>query len=105
MAKLVYATADGVVKKSFRNGGYGNFVVIDHGNGYSTAFGHMLKYLVHKGDRVERGQLIGLIGNTGRSTGPHLHYEVRLDHKAINPYKFLKIASIAGKLSSSQEKK
>ncbi len=100
----IYATADGVVKKSFRNGGYGNFVVIDHGNGYSTAFGHMLKYLVHKGDRVKRGQLIGLIGNTGRSTGSHLHYEIRLDHRAINPYKFLKIAGMSGELFSSREK-
>jgi murein DD-endopeptidase MepM/ murein hydrolase activator NlpD len=101
----VYATADGVVKKSFRNGGYGNFVVIDHGNGYTTAFAHLQKYVVHKGDRVERGQLIGLIGNTGRSTGPHLHYEVALDNKPINPYSFLKIAGLSGDSSSSPVKK
>jgi murein DD-endopeptidase MepM/ murein hydrolase activator NlpD len=101
----VYATADGVVKKAFRNGGYGNFVVIDHGNGYTTAFAHMQKYVVHKGDRVERGQLIGLIGNTGRSTGSHLHYEVALDNKPINPYSFLKIAGLSGGASSSPEKK
>jgi murein DD-endopeptidase MepM/ murein hydrolase activator NlpD len=101
----IYATADGVVKKAFRNGGYGNYVLIDHGNGYTTAFAHMQKYVVHKGDRVERGQLIGLIGNTGRSTGSHLHYEVALDKKPINPYNFLKIASLSGGSSSSPEKK
>jgi murein DD-endopeptidase MepM/ murein hydrolase activator NlpD len=101
----IYATADGVVKKAFRNGGYGNFVVIDHGNGYTTSFAHMQKYLVQKGDRVERGQIIGLIGNTGRSTGSHLHYEVALDNKPINPYNFLKVADLSEKSLSSSEKK
>lgn len=100
----IYATADGLVKKAFRNGGYGNFVVIDHGNGYTTSFAHMQKYLVQKGDRVERGQIIGFIGNTGRSTGSHLHYEVALDNKPINPYNFLKVADLSEKLSSSEKK-
>lgn len=90
----IRATADGVVKKAFRNGGYGNYVMIDHGNGYTTAFAHMEKYLVRRGDRVKRGQVIGLVGNTGRSTGPHLHYEVALDGKTINPYNFMKIAKL-----------
>ena len=96
----VYATAEGVVKKAFRNGGYGNYVLIDHGNGYTSSFSHLQKYMVHKGDRVERGQLIGLIGNTGRSTGSHLHYEIALNNKPINPYKFLKVANLVhnGKL-------
>ena len=101
----IYATADGVVKKAFRNGGYGNYVLIDHGNGYTSSFSHMQKYLVHKGDRVERGQLIGLIGNTGRSTGSHLHYEIALGKKPINPYKFLKVAHLAKMSTPSQEKK
>jgi murein DD-endopeptidase MepM/ murein hydrolase activator NlpD len=101
----IYATADGVVIKSYRNGGYGNYVTIDHGNGYTTSFAHMKKYLVQKGDRVERGQVIGLVGNTGRSTGPHLHYEIALDDKVINPYKFMKIASLLEKSSSLPEKK
>ncbi|MGB3221611.1 MAG: M23 family metallopeptidase [Desulforhopalus sp.] len=101
----IYATADGVVKKAFRNGGYGNFVVIDHGNGYTTSFAHMQKYIVQKGDRVERGQTIGFIGNTGRSTGSHLHYEVALDNKPINPYNFLKVADLSEKSLSSLEKK
>lgn len=90
----IKCTADGVVKKAFKNGGYGNFVMIDHGNGYTTSFAHMQKYLVHRGDRVRRGQVIGLVGNTGRSTGPHLHYEVALDGKTINPYNFMKIATL-----------
>lgn len=101
----IYATADGVVIKSFRNSGYGNYVVIDHGNGYTTSYAHMQKYLVQKGDRVERGQVIGLVGNTGRSTGPHLHYEIALDDKVINPHNFMKVASLLEKSSSLPEKK
>lgn len=95
----IHATADGVVKKACRNGGYGNYLLIDHGNGYTTSFSHMKKYLVHKGDRVERGQVIGLVGNSGRSTGSHLHYEIALDNKTINPYKFLQAARFAKKPS------
>ncbi|MCP4340620.1 MAG: M23 family metallopeptidase [Desulfobulbaceae bacterium] len=90
----ILATADGVVKKAFRNGGYGNYVLIDHGNGYTTSFSHMQKYLVRKGDKIQRGQLIGLVGNSGRSTGSHLHYEIALDKKTINPYNFLEVASM-----------
>jgi murein DD-endopeptidase MepM/ murein hydrolase activator NlpD len=101
----IHATADGVVKKAFRNGGYGNYVLIDHGNGYTTSFSHMQKYLVHKGDRVKRGQLIGLVGNSGRSTGSHLHYEIALDNKTINPYNFLKVANLPKVPTSSPEKK
>lgn len=101
----IYATADGVIKKACRNGGYGNFVLIDHGNGYTTSFSHLQKYLVRKGDRIERGQAIGHVGNSGRSTGPHLHYEISLDKKTIDPYKFMKIASLSKLLSASSEKK
>ena len=100
----IYATADGVVSNAFRNGGYGNYVLIDHGNGYSSAYAHMQKYMVHKGDRVKRGQLIGLIGNTGRSTGSHLHYEILLNGTAVNPYKFLKVANFAKQSSPSSSK-
>lgn len=91
----IYATADGVVSNAFRNGGYGNYLLIDHGNGYASAYAHLQKYVVHKGDRIKRGQLIGLIGNTGRSTGSHLHYEIMLNGTAVNPYKFLKVANFA----------
>lgn len=91
----IYATADGVVVNAFHNGGYGKYVLIDHGNGYQSAFAHMQKYLVHKGDRVKRGQPIGMVGNTGRSTGSHLHYEIQHEGVAINPYKYLKVANFA----------
>lgn len=101
----IHATADGVVKKALRFGGHGNFVLIDHGNGYTTSFSHMQKYLVRRGDRVQRGQLIGYVGNSGRSTGPHLHYEICLDKKPINPYKFMQVAGLSKLLTSSPEKK
>jgi murein DD-endopeptidase MepM/ murein hydrolase activator NlpD len=98
----IYATADGVVKKAFRNGGYGNYVLLSHGNGFTTSFAHMQTFIVKKGDRIKRGQLIGLVGNTGRSTGSHLHYEVCLDKKPINPYKFMKIANLLGSNSDKE---
>jgi murein DD-endopeptidase MepM/ murein hydrolase activator NlpD len=101
----IYATADGVVQKAFRNGGYGNYVVIDHGNGYTSSFAHMQKYLVHRGERIERGQVIGFVGNTGRSTGTHLHYEIAFNNKTINPYTFMKVAKLAKVSTSSPEKK
>ncbi len=101
----IYATADGIVRKAFRNGGYGNYVLIDHRNGYSTIYAHMQAYLVHRGDRVKRGQIIGLAGNTGRSTGPHLHYEICLNKKPINPYMFIKIAKAIKLKKSLREKK
>jgi len=90
----IYATADGIVKKVFTNGGYGKYVLISHGNGYTTCFAHLQTYLVKKGDRVKRGQPVGLIGNTGRSTGPHLHYEINLNKKPINPYTFMNFTNL-----------
>lgn len=85
----IYATADGVVARADRWGGYGNMVEINHGRGIATRYGHMSKLLVTANTRVKRGQLIGLMGSTGRSTGSHLHYEVRVDGKAVNPIPFL----------------
>ncbi len=85
----VYATADGVVDRAERAGGYGNLVEIDHGKGIATRYGHLSKILVEAGSRIHRGQLIALMGSTGRSTGPHLHYEVRIDGRAVNPAPFL----------------
>lgn len=85
----IYATADGMISRAGLTGGYGNMVEIDHGRGLMTRYGHMSKVLVAANTRVHRGQLIGLMGSTGRSTGPHLHYEVRVDGKAVNPMPFL----------------
>jgi murein DD-endopeptidase MepM/ murein hydrolase activator NlpD len=85
----IYATADGIILRAGRIGGYGNMVEINHGRGIATRYGHMSKLLVTENTRVKRGQIIGLMGSTGRSTGSHLHYEVRVDGKAVNPIPFL----------------
>lgn len=86
---MLVATANGTVVKAGWQGGYGNLIEIDHGNGLVTRYGHLSRVEVKVGDIIQRGQLIGLIGSTGRSTGPHLHYELRLDNKAVNPRRFL----------------
>lgn len=86
---LVAAPANGIITKAGWEGGYGNMIEIDHGNGLTTRYGHLSRGDVQIGDTVQRGQLIGLIGSTGRSTGPHLHYELRLNDKPINPRRFL----------------
>ncbi|SEN32702.1 Peptidase family M23 [Sphingomonas gellani] len=88
----VYATADGIIDHASRLGGYGNMVEVDHGKGIATRYGHLSKILVSDGQKVTRGQLIALMGSTGRSTGPHLHYEVRIDGHAVNPIPFLTTA-------------
>jgi murein DD-endopeptidase MepM/ murein hydrolase activator NlpD len=85
----VYATADGIVDRSEWAGGYGNLVEVNHGKGIQTRYGHLSKALVQPGQRVKRGDLIALMGSTGRSTGSHLHYEVRIDGKAVNPIPFM----------------
>jgi murein DD-endopeptidase MepM/ murein hydrolase activator NlpD len=81
----VMAPANGTILKAGWQGGYGNMIEIDHGNGLTTRYGHLSKIEVQVGDLISRGQLIGLVGSTGRSTGPHLHYELRLNDKSINP--------------------
>ena len=86
---LVVAPGNGKVVKAAWTGGYGNMVEIDHGNGLTTRYGHLSKIEIAEGDTVTRGQLIGLIGSTGRSTGPHLHFELRLNDKPVNPRHFL----------------
>lgn len=86
---LVVAPANGKIIKAGWQGGYGRLIEIDHGNGLSTRYGHLSVLKLKEGDSVQRGQLIGLVGSTGRSTGPHLHYELRLNKKAINPRRFL----------------
>ncbi|MEA3388317.1 M23 family metallopeptidase [Sphingobium sp. CCH11-B1] len=85
----IHATADGIVSRSGWASGYGNLVQISHGSGMETRYGHMSKLLVAENSFVKRGQIIGLMGSTGRSTGSHLHYEVRVDGAAINPMPFV----------------
>ncbi len=85
----VQATATGKVTIAGRQRGYGNVVYVDHGNGLSTRYGHLSRIDVRVGDAVLRGQVIGLVGSTGRSTGPHLHYEVRINNQPVNPKQYL----------------
>jgi murein DD-endopeptidase MepM/ murein hydrolase activator NlpD len=85
----VYATADGVVSKAETVPGYGKLVVVDHGYGYRTYYGHNSKFYVRTGDRIKRGDLISAVGNTGRSTGSHVHYEVRRNDVPLNPKNFM----------------
>ncbi|MGH9947557.1 MAG: M23 family metallopeptidase [Pyrinomonadaceae bacterium] len=86
---MVVAPASGTVIEAGWKGGYGNMIEIDHGNGLVTRFGHLSKIDIEVGNPVSRGTLLGYIGSTGRSTGPHLHYELRLGEKPINPRRFL----------------
>ena len=82
----IYATGDGVIQMVKRDRwGYGTHIIIDHGYGYTTLYGHMSKASVKKGENVKRGQVIGLVGSTGKSTGPHLHYEVAKNGVQVNP--------------------
>ncbi len=85
----VFATADGKVTQSSYEGAYGNLIVINHGYGLETRYGHLSAYRVHIGDQVKRGDLVGLVGSTGRSTGSHLHYEVRVNGRLLNPLQLL----------------
>lgn len=86
----IYAAADGIVAQAESTPDYGNIVKVDHGSGLETRYAHALRFLVRAGDRVQKGQLIAEVGNTGRSTGAHLHFEVRLNGIALDPRKYLK---------------
>jgi len=84
----VYATGNARVEEARRTGGYGKLVVLDHGFGYKTFYAHLSEFKVSKGQRVKRGDIIGELGNTGLSTGPHLHYEIQKDNEIINPINY-----------------
>ena len=84
----VYATGDARVKKASRGGGYGNLIILDHGFGYETYYAHLHEFEVRRGERVERGEIIGYLGSSGLSTAPHLHYEVHKDGRVVNPINF-----------------
>ncbi|MCB0509743.1 MAG: M23 family metallopeptidase, partial [Bacteroidetes bacterium] len=85
----VYATGKGkAVKVDYSTGGYGNRIIIDHGYGYQTLYAHLSSFEIKAGDEVHRGQVIGYVGNTGKSVGPHLHYEVHKNGEKLNPVYF-----------------
>jgi hypothetical protein len=84
----VYATGDGLITASYRSASYGNVLFVNHGYGYQTRYAHLTEYIVGRGESVKRGQVIGYVGSTGRSEGPHLHYEVLFNYKPINPINF-----------------
>jgi murein DD-endopeptidase MepM/ murein hydrolase activator NlpD len=97
----IVATADGqVVTVEFDQGGFGNNVVIRHMHGFYTRYAHMLNFAVKVGQRVQQGEVIGYIGNTGLSTGPHLHYEIRIGSDVVDPYKYITIRSSLARTSS-----
>ncbi|MGL4847364.1 MAG: M23 family metallopeptidase [Clostridium sp.] len=86
----VVACLDGVVKSRFFEAeGYGNVVIIDHGNGYESRYAHMSSFNVNVGDKVKGGSKVGSVGSTGKSTGPHLHFEIRVNDKPINPENYI----------------
>jgi murein DD-endopeptidase MepM/ murein hydrolase activator NlpD len=85
----IHAPADGIVLYSERKAAYGNLIILDHGNGLTTRYGHLSRPLVKVGQKVKRGDLIGLVGATGRTTAPHLHYEVRQNDRPVNPRGYL----------------
>lgn len=90
----IYATADGVVGRAQWVGGYGNYAEIDHGNSIQTRYGHMSQTAVVSGQRIRRGDIVGFVGSTGRSTGNHLHYEVRIAGAPVNPIPFIQDDSV-----------
>jgi murein DD-endopeptidase MepM/ murein hydrolase activator NlpD len=97
----VHASADGVVIEADERAGYGRLVVIDHGFGLITYYGHLSSFNVHAGQQVRRGDTIGNVGVSGRSTGPHVHYEVRINGAPVNPMRYLRQAAVTAANSSS----
>jgi murein DD-endopeptidase MepM/ murein hydrolase activator NlpD len=84
----IFATGNGIVKEAGRDAGYGNTIIIDHGYGYETMYGHLSRIMVKIGQTIKRGDIIGLVGSTGASVGPHLHYEVSKNGQKVNPQNY-----------------
>jgi len=98
----VAAAADGTVTQAGWYEGYGRLVIIDHGNGYQTYYGHLSRVDVLEGQSLRQGELVGAVGTSGHSTGPHLHYEVRIGGVPVNPYRFLSSKSTLQAVGSEQ---
>ena len=92
MGSEVRSTAGGSVIRQNYDRGNGRYILLDHGNGFRTKYAHLKKSLVQQGDIISRGQVIGLVGSSGRSTGPHVHYEIHYDDRIVNPTRFVRIA-------------
>jgi murein DD-endopeptidase MepM/ murein hydrolase activator NlpD len=90
IGQSIIAPADAIVLFADFMGGYGRAIVLDHGHGITTRYGHLKSFAVFPGERVHRGDTIGYVGDSGRSTGPHLHYEVRINDVPVNPHKYLR---------------
>ncbi|MBO6944792.1 M23 family metallopeptidase [Altererythrobacter sp.] len=99
----IYATADGIIDRAEWFSSYGLFVEIDHGAELETRYAHMSRLAVAEGQRVSKGDLIGYVGSTGRSTGPHLHYEVRVSGVAVNPIPYMVEAPVIQQLAELEE--
>ena len=100
----IFATADGTIIQAGYNGDFGNFIEIQHGNGFTTHFAHLQEIKVKKGRKVKRGQVIGLVGSSGRSTGAHLHYELCVKGQPINPVPFMQTANLSKIVSAPSSK-
>jgi len=98
IGEAVIAPADGVVTFADFMNGYGRAMAIDHGHGITTRYGHLSGFAVTEGQHVHRGETIAYVGSSGRSTGPHLHYEVRINNTPVNPHKYLRMtfANVSG---------
>lgn len=99
----IYAAADGLVSRADRFSSYGLYVSLEHGANMQTRYGHMSRLNVAAGQRVKKGEIIGYVGSTGRSTGPHLHYEVRVDGVAVNPLPYLRAGEYQAARNSRSE--
>lgn len=97
----VHAAADGIVIHAGWNGGYGRCVIIDHGNNYQTWYAHLSRMDVIQGQEIRQGEVLGAVGTTGRSTGAHLHYEVRIGSTPVNPYRFLERPTMAARKAAA----
>jgi murein DD-endopeptidase MepM/ murein hydrolase activator NlpD len=97
----IHATADGIVEFAEMESGYGRLVVINHGGGVETWYAHMSKVYLHTGQEVRRGELVGLVGTSGRVTAPHLHYEVHVNGRPMNPYQYLAKAGVFRQVSKN----
>jgi murein DD-endopeptidase MepM/ murein hydrolase activator NlpD len=98
----VHVTADGIVRFADMESGYGRLVVVDHGGGVETWYAHMSKFYVHTGQEVRRGELVGLLGMSGRVTAPHLHYEVHVNGRPMNPSRYLANAGVFRQVAKNE---